>query len=156
MYAALPKMPLLGNPDLSSIADRVTGQTWSLIQRFRSKARGVRGITTRVVYERQTHEAEIQFFYEKHLLFHLHARDQEITITFFTDPKSRAMIIEDETLDVTLREMIRNKPSCSFAIHTAKDFKPIMEMVRARIRLFNQGTDPERMEARLQERPVAV
>jgi hypothetical protein len=53
-----------------------------------------------------------------------------------------------------LREQIKNKPSSTFRIQSAKDFKPIMELVRLRIRLFNEeGTQ---QEERLQERPIAV
>lgn len=155
MYAALPKLPLLGNPDLSVIADRVTGPTWSLIQRFKSRTHSVRGITTRVEYEKRTHEAGIKFYYERHILFRLHARGEEITLTFFADPKSRARIADDQTIDMDLREQIKNKPSSTFRIQSAKDFKPIMELVRLRIRLFNEEGN-EQQEERLQERPIAV
>jgi hypothetical protein len=145
---------LLGNPDLSVIADRVTGPTWSLIQRFKSRTHSVRGITTRVEYEKQTHEAGIKFYYERHILFRLHARGEEITLTFFADPKSRARIADDQTIDTDLREQIKNKPSSTFRIQSAKDFKPIMELVRLRIRLFNE--EGAQQEERLQERPIAV
>jgi len=149
-------LPLLGNPDLSVIADRVTGPTWSLIQRFKSRTHSVRGITTRVEYEKRTNEAGIKFYYERHILFHLHARGEEITLTFFADPKSRARIADDQAIDMDLREQIKNKPSSTFRIQSAKDFKPIMELVRLRIRLFNQEGDDQKIVERLQERPISV
>ena len=99
----------------------------------------MRGITTRVEYEKRTNEA-----------------GEEITLTFFADPKSRARIADDQAIDTDLREQIKNKPSSTFRIQSAKDFKPIMELVRLRIRLFNQEGDDQKIVERLQERPIAV
>ena len=152
----LTKLPLLGNPDLSVIADRVTSPTWSLIQRFKSQTHSVRGVTTRVEYEKRTHEAGIKFYYERHILFHLHARGEEITLTFFADPKSRTRIADDEAINADLRQQIKNKPSSTFRIQSAKDFKPIMELARLRIRLFNEEGNEQKPEERVQERPIAV
>ena len=145
-------MPHKESPDLSTIADRVSSQTWSVFQALRTKMRQLRGVTMKVQYEVNSHEPVPAFYYEGRQLFHLHARGNEINATFHTDYKSRLRILEDQGIDWRLREQVRKRTWAGFSLQSVKELGPFMDLVRAKYRLINEETKGRKSE----ERPIAV
>ena len=146
-------MPKLGNPDLSLIADRVRPQTGSLYQTIRKRPLAMKGVTMEVKYNKRTNEVESAFYYEGRMLFHLHARDGDITATFHADTEIREKIATDELVEKNLREQVKARPWSNFPIHSAKEFGSFLGLVRAKYRFIHDETIGV---PSTQERPIAV
>lgn len=145
-------MPRYENPDLSTVADRVQAQTWSVFQTLRTRIRQLKGVSMKVQYESQSHEPIPSFYYEGRQLFHLHTRAEEINATLHTDYKSKPRIVDNQAIDWRLREQVRKKTFAAFTLKSVKDLGPFMELVRAKYQLINEevtGKPPD-------DRPVAV
>jgi hypothetical protein len=132
--------------DLSFVADRVHPQTWTLFQSLRSRMRSLRGVTFKVKYQKNSGEAMFAYQYEKKLLFHLHARGEEINATFHSDQRARVRIIEDQSLDWRLRDQVSKHTRADIILRTSKDLGPFMDLVKAKYEHINQeaaGIQPE-------------
>jgi hypothetical protein len=108
--------------------------------------RQLRGVTVKVKYERNSGEAMFAYQYEKKLLFHLHARGEEINATFHTDQPARDRIVEDQSLDWRLRDQVGKRTRPAFTLRTSKDLGPFMDLVRAKYEHISQeasGMTPE-------------
>ncbi len=145
-------MPRRESPDLSTIADRVHPQTWSVFQALRTRMRQLKGVTMKVQYETHSREPVPAFNYEGRQLFHLHARGDEISATFHTDYKSRLRIVENQTIDWRLREQVRKRTWAAFTLKSVKDLGPFMELVRVKYQLINEEITGKPVDAR----PIAV
>jgi hypothetical protein len=100
----------------------------------------------KVQYDKQSGEATPGYYYENRLLFHLHARGEEINATFHADQKARTRIVEDESLDWRLRDQVNKRTWAAFTLRTSKDLGPFMELVKAKYEHINQevtGDQPE-------------
>jgi hypothetical protein len=137
--------------DLSFVADRVLPQTWTLFQSLRSRMRQLRGVTVKVNYEKNSGEAMFAYQYENRLLFHLHARGEEINATFHADQRARDRIVEDQSLDWRLRDQVSRRTRPAFTLRTSKDLGPFMELVKAKYEHINQEATGLQTEIR----PVA-
>ncbi len=62
--ASVPNLPRKETLDLSMIADRVHPQTWSLFQALRTRMRQLKGVSMKVLYEKNSSEPTPAFFYE--------------------------------------------------------------------------------------------
>jgi len=139
-------MSRIETTDLSFVADRVHPQIWALFQSLRSRMRQLKGVTMKVHYEKNSGEATPVYYYENRLLFHLHARGEEINATFHADQKARERIVEDQSLDWRLRDQVNKRTWAAFTLRTSKDLGPFMDLVRAKYEHINQettGTQPE-------------
>lgn len=150
--ASVSNLPRKETMDLSTIADRVQPQTWSLFQALRTRMRQLKGVTMKVQYEANSQEPVPAFHYENRQLFHLHARGDEISATFHTDYKSRLRIVEDQSIDWRLREQVRKRTWAGFTLRSVKDLGPFMDLVRAKYQLINEEVTGKKAE----ERPIAV
>ena len=139
-------MSRMETTDLSFVADRVHPQTWTLFQSLRSRMRQLRGVTVKVEYEKHSGEATSAYYYENRLLFHLHARGEEINALFHADQRARVRIVEDQSLDWRLRDQVSKRTWAAFTLRTSKDLGPFMELVKAKYEHINQeatGIQPE-------------
>ena len=139
-------MSRIETTDLSFVADRVHPQIWTLFQSLRSRMRQLKGVAMKVHYEKNSGEATPVYYYENRLLFHLHARGEEINATFHADQKARERIVEDQSLDWRLRDQVNKRTWAAFTLRTSKDLGPFMDLVRAKYEHINQemaGTQPE-------------
>jgi hypothetical protein len=108
--------------------------------------RSLRGVTFQVKYEKNSGEAMFAYQYEKKLLFHLHARGEEINATFHSDQRARVRIIEDQSLDWRLRDQVSKHTRADITLRTSKDLGPFMDLVKAKYEHINQeaaGIQPE-------------
>ncbi len=132
--------------DLSFVADRVQPQTWTLFQSLRTRMRQLKGVTMKVQYEKESREPTPAFYYENRLLFHVHARGEEINATFHTDQRARNRIVEDQSLDWRLRDQVNKRTWAAFTLRNPKDLAPFMDLVKAKYEHINQeatGKQPE-------------
>ncbi len=100
----------------------------------------------RMNYEKHTREATPAFYYENRLLFHVHARGEEINATFHADQKARTKIVEDQSLDWRLRDQVNKRTWSAITLRTSKDLGPFMDLVKAKYEHISQeatGTEPE-------------
>lgn len=137
--------------DLSFVADRVHPQTWNLFQSLRSRMRQLKGVTFKVQYERESGEPSSVFYYENRLLFHLHARGEEINATFHADQRARSRIVENQSLDWRLRDQVNRRAWAAFTLRTTKDLGPFMDLVKAKYEHLSQESNGLQLE----ERPIA-
>jgi hypothetical protein len=132
--------------DLSFVADRVQPQTWTVFQSLRTRMRQLKGVTMKVEYEKQSREATPGFFYENRLLFHVHARGEEINATFHADQRARNRIVEDQSLDWRLRDQVNKRTWTAITLRNLKDLAPFMDLVKAKYDQIGQeatGKQPE-------------
>jgi hypothetical protein len=114
--------------------------------------RQLKGVTMKVLYEKHSSEPTPAFFFEGRQLFHVHARGNEINATFHTDFKSRLRLTENQAIDWRLREQIRKRTWAGFALESAKDLAPFMELVKAKYQILSEEAGGRKRE----ERPIAV
>ncbi len=103
-------------------------------------------MTMKVQYEKQSREPIPAFFYENRLLFHVHARGEEINATFHADQHARNRIVEDQSLDRRLRDQVNKRTWAAFTLRNLKDLAPFMDLVKAKYEHINQestGKQPE-------------
>ncbi len=113
--------------------------------------RALRGVTVKVNYEKNSGEAMFAYQYENKLLFHLHARGEEINATFHTDQRARVRIMEDQSLDWRLRDQVSKHTRTDVTLRTSKDLGPFMDLVKVRYEHINRETAGNQSEIR----PVA-
>ncbi|HZY93581.1 MAG TPA: hypothetical protein VFE98_01815 [Candidatus Bathyarchaeia archaeon] len=145
-------MPRAQTVDLSSIADRVHPQTWSLFQQLRTRMRQLKGVTMKLDYEKQSREAVPAFYYGSRRLFHLRARGEEINATFHADYKAKNRLAGNQTLDWRLRDQVSKRSWTDFSLRSSKDLAPFVELVRAKYDMINEDVTGKLVE----ERPIAV
>ena len=138
--------------DLSSIADRVHPQTWSLFQALRTRMRQLKGVTMRLDYEKQSREPVPAFYYGSRRLFHLRARGEEINATFHADYKAKNRLAENQSLDWRLRDQVSKRSWTDFSLRCSKDLAPFVELVKAKYDLINEDVTGKLVE----ERQIAV
>ena len=139
-------MTRIETTDLSFVADRVHPQIWTLFQSLRSRMRQMKGVTMKVQYEKHSGEATPAYYYENRLLFHLHARGEEINAKFHADPRARVRIVENQSLDWRMRDQVNKRTWAEFTLRTLKDLGPFMDLVKAKYEHIDQevdGTQPE-------------
>jgi hypothetical protein len=129
-------MPRKLTLDLSSIADRVYPQTWSLFQTLRTRMRQMKGVTMKLDYEKHTLESVPSFYYGNRQLFQLKARGEEINATIHADENHQNRIVQNEGLDPMIRDQIKQSNWTDFTIKSSKDLVPFMELVKVKYALI--------------------
>jgi hypothetical protein len=113
--------------------------------------RALRGVTVKIKYEKNSGETMFAYEYENRLLFHLHARGEEINATFHADQRAKVRIIEDQSLDWRLRDQVSKHTRADITLRTSKDLGPFMDLVKAKYQHINQEASGIQSEIR----PVA-
>lgn len=139
-------MPRTLTLDLSSIADRVHPQTWSLFQTIRTRMRQMKGVTMKLDYDKQSRESVPAFYFGNRQLFHLQARGEEINATMHADCKSKNRLVENESLDSNLRDQVRKNTWTEVTLRCSKDLPPFIDLVKAKYALMTEDLTNRPME----------
>ena len=113
--------------------------------------RQLKGVSMKVLYEKNSAESIPAFFYQSRQLFHLHLRGSEMNATFHTDFKSRVRLTENQSIDWRLRDEIRKRTWAGFSFQSSKDLGPFMELVKAKYQIIAEEAGAKPRE----ERPIA-